>query len=154
LHSHSRSRITVETLELRLAPAADFLGYRGGLSGLGVIPTETSLTPANVAVNSFGKQHFITLDGQIYAEPLVKTGVTIANGPNTTSGTAGVHNVVFVATQHDSVYALDATTGTVLWRRSFLDASLPANNTLGASAISTLATTDVGSQDIQPEIGI
>lgn len=154
LNNRRLTRITIETLESRLAPATDFLGYRGGLNGLGVIPTESSLTPSNVAVNSFGKQHSVTLDGQIYAEPLVKTGVTIANGPNTVSGAAGVHDVVFVTTQHDSVYALDATSGAILWKRNFLDVNVPANNTLGASAIKTLATTDVGSQDIQPEIGI
>ena len=65
-----------------------------------------------------------------------------------------MHDVVFVATEHDTIYAIDASSGTVLWQRSFLDTSVPENNTLGATAISTLTTGDVGTSDIQVEIGI
>ncbi len=65
-----------------------------------------------------------------------------------------MHDVVFVATEHDTIYALDASTGTILWQRGFLDTSVAENNTLGATAISTLTTGDVGTSDIQGEIGI
>src|SRR5262249_6279682 len=57
----------------------------------------------------------------------------------------GLHNVVFVATEHDSVYAFDADTLAPLWKRSLL---YPA---LGTTPVSSA---DVGSDDIGPEIGI
>src|SRR5262249_26578907 len=72
----------------------------------------------------------------------------------TTAGAAGLHDVVFVATEHDSLYAIDAGSGEVLWQRSFLDAGVPANNTLSATAIGTVPSGDTGSGDINPEIGI
>lgn len=147
-------RLRVRALEPRIAPATDFLSYHGDLASTGVINTETELAPANVAVGEFGKLYAANLDGQVYAEPLVKTGVTIADGPNTTTGAAGVHDVVFVATQHDSVYAIDTGTGAVLWKRTFLDTSVPANNTLGASAITSVPSGDTNTGDITPEVGI
>src|SRR5262249_22310480 len=110
---------------------------------------ETALSPANVAVGSFGKLFATPLDGQVYAQPLVDTGVSITGGPQ-----SGTHNVVFVATEHDTLYALDTGTGTILWQRSFLDLSNPNNNTLGATVITTVPAGDTNSADIDPEIGI
>jgi len=76
--------------------------------------TETTLTPANVsAANSFGKLYSANLDGRALAQPLYVSSVTIG-GVN--------HSVVYVATEHDSVYALDANAnGAVLWKASLLD---------------------------------
>ena len=75
---------------------------------------ETSLSLANVAPKTFGKLFSYSLDGYAYGEPLVMSGVTIK----------GVkHNVVYVATEHDSVYAFDANSygsGTPLWHTSLL----------------------------------
>jgi hypothetical protein len=132
------------------------LTYHDDTASSGVNASETQLTPANVAVNSFERLYLDNLDGQVYAQPLVETSVTIASGPNTTNGAAGVHDVVFVATQHDSLYAIDASSlgGAVLWQRNFLDTTVADNNTLGASAISTVTSNDVGTNDISPEIGI
>ena len=151
-----RFRLVVDSLESRSAPAVDVLTYRDGNTSVGVNASETQLTPTNVDVNSFGKLQTVALDGQAYAEPLVKTGVIIVNGPNTTNGAAGLHDVVFVATEHDTVYAIDASgeTATVLWKRSFLDTSVADNNTLGATAITPVSNGDIGSTDIIPEIGI
>jgi fibronectin type 3 domain-containing protein len=150
------ARPTLQILEARLAPAVSVLTYHDDITRSGVNASETQLTPTNVTVNSFGKLYGVTLDGQVYAEPLVETGVTIASGPFTTNGSAGVHDVVFVATEHDSLYAIDASPvgGGVLWKRSFLDTSVAGNNTLGASAIRTLTPNDVGIDDLDPEIGI
>ncbi len=136
--------------------SANVLTYRYDTAGVGVNNAETQLTPANVKVGSFGKLFTTTLDGQVYAEPLVDTSVSITNGSNTRSGAAGVHDVVFVATEHDLIYAIDSsiTGGAILWQRTFLDASVPANNTLNASAITTVPNGDTGSNDINPEIGI
>src|SRR5262249_43352710 len=114
----------------------------------------------------FGKLFATSVDGQVYAQPLIDTGVPIAAGPNTSSGAAGAHDVVFVATEHDSLYAIDASPagGTVLWKRSFTDITTPGysgttpgtniNSTLGATAIVTVPSGDVNTSDITNEIGI
>ena len=155
-----------EYMEPRLMLSVDVLTFHNDISGSGLNANETQLTPANVQVGSFGKLFTTALDGQIYAQPLVDTGVTITNGVNTTSGAAGVHDVAFAATEHDSLYAIDASpgdSGTVLWQRSFTDTtpgysgSTPGsniNNPLVATAIATVLSSDVGSTDISPEIGI
>jgi hypothetical protein len=72
--------------------------------------SETVLTPANVNDTHFGLLHKIALDDQCYANPLVYSGLTIGGV---------VHNVVYMATVNNSVYALDATTGAQLWHVNF-----------------------------------
>lgn len=73
---------------------------------------ETVLTPGNVNPGQFGKLYSVPLDGQVYTQPLYVSNVTIPG--------AGVHNMVFVATMHNSVYALDPdNNGQQLWRASF-----------------------------------
>ncbi len=156
-HPRLRKALPVlEALETRLAPTVNILTYHDDTSSSGVNANETQLTPANVNTNTFGKLYNVTLDGQVYAEPLVETGVAIASGPFTTSGSAGIHDVVFVATEHDSLYAIDASAlgGAILWQRSFLDTSVAGNNTLGASSIVPVSSNDVGAADISPDIGI
>jgi len=78
---------------------------------------ETILTPSNVNSGSFGKLFSYPVDGQVYAEPLYVQGLTMATG--------GVHNVVFVATEYDSVYAFDADSAALnpnpLWHVNFLN---------------------------------
>lgn len=102
---------------------------------------ETVLTPANVNANQFGKLFDQSVDGQVYAQPLYTGGVQM-------SGTA--HNIVFVATENDSVYAFDADSNTgsnanPLWHDSYIDP---------AAGITTVSSSDVGTTDIFPEIGI
>lgn len=99
----SKTQLELEVLEARVVPATDVLTYHYDTASTGVNPTETALSTANVQVNSFGKLYAVNVDGQVYAEPLVKTGVTIGSGPNTLAGAGTVHDVVFVATQHDSL---------------------------------------------------
>ena len=101
---------------------------------------ETVLTPANVNSTRFGKLLGYDIDGQAYASPLYVPAVQIPG--------VGSRNVVFVATEHDSVYAFDADglTSAPLWHRSFINP---------AAGITTVSPNDVGECcDITPEIGI
>src|SRR5581483_6289822 len=95
-----RNPLLLEALESRLAPAVSVLTYDGGAAGTGVNAAETGLTPANVNTASFGQRFVASVDGQVYAQPLVVPGLSF--------GALGTHDAVFVATEHDSVYALDA----------------------------------------------
>src|SRR5262245_60729441 len=130
-------RLAVEQLESRVTPAnIPILSghYDGFLSGANT--QESILTPANVNPTNFGNLFNYAIDGYAYAQPLYVPNLTI-NG--------GTHNVVFAATEHDSVYAFDADGGGLLWHRSFID---PANG------VTTVPQPDVISGDIVPEIGI
>src|SRR3954465_3633224 len=84
----------------------------------GLNSQERVLTPSNVKSSLFGKLFSRSVDGQIYAQPLYVANLAIPN--------QGSHNVVFVATEHDSVYAFDADgkSTSPIWKRSFID---PAN---------------------------
>jgi len=75
---------------------------------------EAILTPSNVNSASFGLLAKVTVDGKVDAQPLYASAVDVQG--------KGKHNVLFVATEHDSLYALDADTGAVLWQRSLLGA--------------------------------
>src|SRR5271166_1499828 len=75
---------------------------------------ETLLTPENVNKGSFGHLFSVPVDYEVLAQPLYVSNVTINTGPYL--GT--VHNVVYVATQMDSLYAFDADDGTQLWYES------------------------------------
>jgi outer membrane protein assembly factor BamB len=98
---------------------------------------ETVLTPANVGSTVFGKLFSVPVDGAVYAQPLILTNVMVA---------AVVHNnVSYVATEHDSVYAIDSDNGTILWQVSFINP---------AAGITTIPSADVNCTDIQPEVGI
>ncbi len=105
----------------------------------GVNSNETILTPANVNSLNFGRLFSQTVDGDVFAQPLYVPSVTI-------NGT--VHNVIYVATEHDSVYAFDADSNTgvnaqPLWRTSFL-----------STGVATVSSGALGVYDINPEYGI
>src|SRR5579862_9040845 len=103
---------------------------------------ETILNTSNVNANQFGKLFAMPADGQVYAQPLYVPGVTIKGG---------VHNVVVVATENDSVYAYDADSGGApLWKVSMVDAAhgAGAGETPLNSAAEGLCT------DLEPQVGI
>src|SRR6266480_1413813 len=110
----------------------------------GANANETVLTPANVMFAIFGKLFSYSLDGIAYASPLYVANVNIPGpGPG-----QGFHNVVYVATAHDTVYAFDADgrSSTPLWQVSFINP---------AAGVTTVAAADTGECcDIAPEIGI
>jgi len=105
--------------------------FRTGLNN-----TEKILTPANVSGPNFGMLNSLPVDGYVYAQPLYLPNLAIPG--------KGVHNVVFVATQHNSLYAFDAN----LPQGSVQSALWHIN--LGPS----VPNWDTGSGDITPEIGI
>lgn len=71
---------------------------------------ETILNTSNVNVNTFGKLFTVTLDGYVFAQPLYVPNLPIAGA---------THNVVFAATAGDSIFAIDADTGTQLWTKNY-----------------------------------
>ena len=121
------------------------------ISRTGANTNESILTPSNVNATSFGKLYSQSVDGYVYAQPLYLASVTL--GPGTLqAGTT--HNVVFVATEHDSVYAFDADSNgganaSPLWQITLL------NSAHGATGTATsVPQPDVTTTDIVPEIGI
>jgi hypothetical protein len=81
----------------------------------GVNPYETTLTPADVSVGTFGKLFVLPMDGAVIGQALYQPNITIAGN--------GTHNVIYAATMHDSVYAFDAdSSGSALWKTSLLPA--------------------------------
>jgi hypothetical protein len=137
-------RPILEELESRLLPSVSVLTYHNDNAGTGQNLSETNLTTSNVNANTFGKLFTTSLDGQVYAQPLVMPGVNITTGPN-----QGTHDVVFVATEHDSLYAIDADNGQVLWQDSFLTG-------LTGATVTSVPAGDVQypGYAIDPEIGI
>jgi hypothetical protein len=88
--------------------------YRNDNFRTGQNLAESVLTPSTVNANRFGLKFADAVDGFIYAEPLYVPNVTIPS--------QGTHNVVYVATENDSVYAFDADAeGPPLWQTSFID---------------------------------
>jgi hypothetical protein len=105
------------------AQPTDLVTYKNDLARTGQNLTESILTLANVNSSHFGLQRTLATDGKVDAEPLYLSGLTIQGAK---------HNVVFVATENDSVYAFDVDTGATLWQASVLGAGesvndLPAN---------------------------
>ena len=86
---------------------------------------ETALTPANVNSTSFGLLHKVILDDQVDAQPLLVPGVNITVGIH-----QGKHDVVYVATEGNTMYAIDAQSGTVLLNPNF---GRPVGNPLGCT---------------------
>jgi hypothetical protein len=125
--------------------AADVEGYAGTFTfhddnaRTGANLREVVLTPANVNKATFGKLFSDALDGLTFASPLYVRNVAIPG--------KGLHDVVYVATEHDSVYAFDARrAGPPLWHDSFIDPSA------GVTPVPAVDTSETG--DIPGEIGI
>src|SRR6266480_1976025 len=117
-------------------PSQGVFTYHNDLARTGQNLNETILSPSNVNSTSFGKLFADPVDGQVYAQPLYVANVVIPN--------QGIHNVVYVATENNTVYAFDADTrGAPLWRTS-----LSIN---GGTAVSS---SDINCPDMVPVIGV
>src|SRR5256714_6316132 len=91
----------------------DVVTYKNDLARTGQNLTETVLTLANVNASGFGKLRFLATDGRVDAQPLYLAALSLQGA---------AHNVVFAASENDSVYAFDADSGALLWHVSLLGA--------------------------------
>jgi hypothetical protein len=117
--------------------------YHNDLGRTGQNLSETYLTPGKVDSLTFGKLFSMPVDGAIYGQPLYMPTVTIPG--------QGTHNVVYVATQHDSVFAFDAdnnvgTNSHPLWQTSFINSAAGVTTVDSASVLKC--------DDTLPEVGI
>ncbi|HEX3968801.1 MAG TPA: hypothetical protein VHW70_12615 [Edaphobacter sp.] len=129
--AHSASlALTVQAAPTTNAP--DVTTYHYDLARDGLNPLETILTQSNVNSTQFGKTGFFPVDSKVDAQPLYLANVIIGNQ---------LHNILYVATEHDSVYAFDADTGVQIWKTSILGAGETTSD-------------DHGCSQITPEIGI
>ena len=114
------------------AGQTDVATYRNDVGRTGADLTESVLTTANVNSSSFGLLRVLAVDGKVDAQPLYLSHLSIAGAS---------HDVVFVATEHDSVYAFDAQTGAALWQKSLLGSGESTSD-------------DRGCSQVTPEIGV
>jgi hypothetical protein len=115
------------------AQKTDVLTYHNDNARTGQTLQEEALTLDNVITNHFGKLWVLSTDGKVDAEPLYVAGVALPG--------QGLRNVVFVVTEHDSVYAFDADSTNIFWKVSMLPAGeTPSDNR--------------GCGQVTPEIGI
>jgi hypothetical protein len=122
------------------------LTWRYDLTHAGENTQETALTPANVNPQSFGKLFSLHVDSTVYAQPLYVPALKMSDGL--------VHNVLFVATENDSIYAFDAdsnggASAKPIWQISLLTAAYGA-----ASGATAVPWADTGSPDVAPTVGI
>jgi len=130
--------------------AIPVLTWRYDNTHAGQNTSETTLTPANVNVNTFGKLFSLAVDSTIYAQPLYVPGLTMVDGK--------VHNVLFVATENDSLYAFDSDSNggansKPIWKVTLTDTAHGAQ--AGATSIPWNQQDAIyGQGDIGPTIGI
>jgi len=132
------------TATIAVSDLGGVITYHNDPARDGINTREYALTPTTVATATFGKLFSCTVDGAVYGQPLWVKALTIGGG---------VHNVIFVATQHDSVYAFDADANPCVtyWHVNLLD-------TLhgGTAGEHSVTWNDVGNcfGDVYPEVGV
>jgi hypothetical protein len=124
------------------------LTYHNNLSRDGTNTHEFALAPSDVNTSTFGKLFSCQADGAIYAQPLWVPNLTVAGS---------THNVIIVATQHESLYAFDAdvTPCTMLWHINLIDSAhggTPGESSVPSAGAGALVGSGYG--DISPEVGI
>jgi hypothetical protein len=135
--SNSQGSVTSTAATLTVTATAGTAGvdvttFKYDVSRSGANLAETQLTLANVNSSKFGLLRKLPVDGKVDAQPLYLSHLSILGG---------THNVVYVATEHDSVYAFDADGGSNLWQVSLLGSGESTSDNHGCS-------------QVNPEIGI
>jgi hypothetical protein len=136
--SNSVSSVTSSSVMLTVAAGTTMTGgvdvttYKYDLNRSGQNSAESVLTLTNVASSTFGLLRSLPVDGRVDAQPLYLSALSSAGG---------TFNTVFVATEHDSVYAFDSDSGAILWHVSLLGTGEKTSDTRGCS-------------QVMPEIGI
>jgi hypothetical protein len=115
-----------------LSKGVDVVTYHNDIARTGQNLNEAILTPANVSSANFGKLGFFNTDGKVDAQPLYLSSLNVGGA---------THNLLYVVTEHDSVYAFDADSGGVLWQVSL-------------TGTGETPSDDHGCSQITPEIGI
>jgi len=123
---------TLSVSGVTAATAVDVVTYHNDVARTGQNLNEAVLTPANVNSTTFGKLRSLPVDGKVDAQPLYLAQLAIGGA---------TRNVLYVATEHGSVYAFDADAGTQLWQVSALGSGEVTSDTRGCDQIT-------------PEIGI
>ena len=113
--------------------STDVLTYHNDIARTGQNLSETILTTSNVNSAKFGKVEFDSVDGLVDAQPLYASSVAVPSN--------GTHNLLIVATEHDSVYAFDADSGTSIWHTSMLKSGEITSDARGCDQVA-------------PEIGV
>ena len=143
LHAISKWLTALGLLVLTFGPTAQAAqpvlqrGYDAGVSGANL--TETTLNTSNVAPSTFGLVFKLPLDDSVLAQPLYVPNVAIPS--------QGTHNVVYVATMSDTLYAFDADTGAQLWSVNFA-------TSVGATPVPYAKFAFSGNRNIVGNLGI
>ncbi|HEX7139309.1 MAG TPA: hypothetical protein VF219_15750, partial [Vicinamibacterales bacterium] len=123
----------IATTPVASSVGTDVVTYHNDNARTGQNLTETSLTLSNVNVGLFGKVAMLTLDGKVDAQPLYLSALSIPGG---------AVDVLYAATEHGTVYAIDALTGGAIWAKSMLGAGEVPSEAVG------------GCGQVTPEIGV
>ena len=140
-----RRRCAFEKLEPRMVLSVSVTTWHNDLARTGLNSNELSLTPQNVGSGTFGELISYPVTGQVYAQPLYVSNLAIPG--------KGTHNVIFVVTENNDVYALDANSNAgasagVLWHVNLGPAAASPSNYFGTSS-------RYGPyHDINPQVGI
>ena len=146
--SSSTSSTTTASIALAVTDLTGMYTYHNDLARDGANTKEYALTTSTVSTSTFGKLFSCPVDGAVYAQPLWVANMTLSGAK---------HNVVFVATQHDSLYAFDADAipCVQLWKASLIDGAHGANSgeTTVPSGVPGYLV-GIGAGDIAPEVGV
>ena len=111
----------------------DVLTWHNDVARTGQNLSEAILTPALVNSTNFGLIANVVVDGKVDAQPLYASAITLPG--------QGTHNILYIATEHDSMYAVNADSGTIYWQKSLLGAGETTSD-------------DRNCGQVTPEIGI